>query len=247
MTNLICSVLWQSMQYSRATKHAGDHMLWLQVSRNPELQLWRAVALDLEVDYKNKHNETVVFWGFTSTTRSMDALDAFAPNDAPQVQTACQCLCHSKVIHGVPLLGTYVHSLEILLGWWREPEMLLIIVEGYWVHDQSGAEWCSGGGTCGTREEGNRGKILSSKSLWPQRTLFSIKVKAAADLQPYSSFAPEKELLLFPATVFKVHNVKRISRQALPHYNFNCISGRILFSCSIPIVVRDITYTQIYT
>ena len=68
----------------------------MQVSRNQELQLWRGVALDLEADYK--HNETVVFWGFTSTTRSMDALDAFIPNDAPKVQTACQCLCNSKVI-----------------------------------------------------------------------------------------------------------------------------------------------------
>ena len=115
--------------------------------------------------------------------------------------------------HSVPLLGTHVHSLEILFGWWREPEMLLVIVEGCRVHYQSGTEWCSCGGG-GTRGNGNRGQILFSKSLWPQRTLFSIKVKAAADLQPYSSFALEEELLLFPATVFKVHNVKRISRQA---------------------------------
>jgi hypothetical protein len=35
------------------------------------------VASDLEGKYKAKKGQKVVFWGFTSTTRSMDALDAF--------------------------------------------------------------------------------------------------------------------------------------------------------------------------
>jgi len=45
--------------------------------------LWRGVALDLEDAYRAKLGKTIVFWGFTSTTSDMSALDAFIPDDAP--------------------------------------------------------------------------------------------------------------------------------------------------------------------
>jgi hypothetical protein len=56
--------------------------------RNPDCTLWRGVPEDLESAYKDRVGKTVVFWGYTSTTRSMDALDAFIPADSPQV---CRC------------------------------------------------------------------------------------------------------------------------------------------------------------
>ena len=46
--------------------------------------LWRGVALDLEAVYLPKLGKTIVFWGFTSTTSDMAALDAFIPPDSPQ-------------------------------------------------------------------------------------------------------------------------------------------------------------------
>ena len=43
--------------------------------------LWRGVGLDLEAPYSLKRGKTIVFWGFTSTTTRMEALDAFIPDD----------------------------------------------------------------------------------------------------------------------------------------------------------------------
>ena len=56
-----------------------------QILRDPDCTLWRGVAEDLEGRYREKLGRTVVFWGFTSTTRSMDALDAFIPQTSQQV------------------------------------------------------------------------------------------------------------------------------------------------------------------
>ena len=56
-----------------------------QVMRNPDCTLWRGVAEDLESGYRERVGQTVVFWGYTSTTRSMDALDAFIPADSSKV------------------------------------------------------------------------------------------------------------------------------------------------------------------
>jgi hypothetical protein len=50
----------------------------------PSGTLWRGVALDLEATYSAKIGETIVFWGFTSTTADMRALEAFIPEDSPQ-------------------------------------------------------------------------------------------------------------------------------------------------------------------
>uniref|UniRef100_A0A7S0QHI7 NAD(P)(+)--arginine ADP-ribosyltransferase n=1 Tax=Cryptomonas curvata TaxID=233186 RepID=A0A7S0QHI7_9CRYP len=44
--------------------------------------LWRGVGLDLEAPYRLKRGRTIVFWGFTSTTTRMEALDAFIPDDS---------------------------------------------------------------------------------------------------------------------------------------------------------------------
>ena len=41
------------------------------------------MALDLEAVYTAKLGKTIVFWGFTSTTSDMSALDAFIPDDSP--------------------------------------------------------------------------------------------------------------------------------------------------------------------
>ena len=62
-----------------------DHDL-AQVMRDPACTLWRGVAADLEAVYKPRVGRTVVFWGFTSTTRSMDALDAFIHVTSPQAR-----------------------------------------------------------------------------------------------------------------------------------------------------------------
>ena len=67
-----------------------DHDL-AQVMRDPACTLWRGVAADLEAVYKPRVGRTVVFWGFTSTTRSMDALDAFIPVTSPQARIAVGC------------------------------------------------------------------------------------------------------------------------------------------------------------
>ena len=48
-----------------------------------------------------------------------------------------------------------------------------------------------------------------------QRTLFSIKVGAAADLRAFSAFAGEEELLMPAGTVYEVLNVKRLARLVL--------------------------------
>ena len=53
-----------------------------KVSRDPCRTLWRGVAMDLEAIYKAKLGRNVVFWAFTSTTISMDALDTFIPPDS---------------------------------------------------------------------------------------------------------------------------------------------------------------------
>ena len=45
--------------------------------------LWRGDALDLEAVYRAKLGKTIVFWGFTSTTSDMSALDAFILDDSP--------------------------------------------------------------------------------------------------------------------------------------------------------------------
>ena len=55
-----------------------------QILRPPTGILWRGVALDLEAVYRAKVGKTIVFWGFTSTTSDMSALDAFIPDDSPQ-------------------------------------------------------------------------------------------------------------------------------------------------------------------
>jgi hypothetical protein len=47
-----------------------------------------------------------------------------------------------------------------------------------------------------------------------QRTLFSIKIGAAADMRAFSAFAGEEELLVPAGTVFEVLNVKRMARFA---------------------------------
>jgi hypothetical protein len=60
----------------------------LQVLLDPGRTLWRGVALDLEHEYRAKLKKTVVFWGFTSTTTSMDALNAFIPSHALSVRWA---------------------------------------------------------------------------------------------------------------------------------------------------------------
>ena len=49
--------------------------------------------MDLESKYREKLHKTVVFWGFTSTTGSMDALDSFIPADSP---TVCHVLKGAK-------------------------------------------------------------------------------------------------------------------------------------------------------
>lgn len=64
--------------------------------RNPDCMLWRGVAADLEGAYKSREGKTVVFWGFTSTTRSMGALDAFIPPDSSQA--AARLLARGLVI-----------------------------------------------------------------------------------------------------------------------------------------------------
>ena len=46
--------------------------------------LWRGVGLDLEEPYSLKRGKTIVFWGFTSTTTDMGALDSFIPDDSTQ-------------------------------------------------------------------------------------------------------------------------------------------------------------------
>jgi hypothetical protein len=38
----------------------------------------------LEAAYSLKRGKTIVFWGFTSTTTNMEALDAFIPDDSAQ-------------------------------------------------------------------------------------------------------------------------------------------------------------------
>ncbi len=58
-------------------------MRFLQILRPTAGILWRGVALDLEAVYRAKLGKTIVFWGFTSTTSDMGALDAFIPEDAP--------------------------------------------------------------------------------------------------------------------------------------------------------------------
>ena len=50
---------------------------------------------------------------------------------------------------------------------------------------------------------------------WLQRTLFSIRVCAAADLRAFSAFAGEEELLMAAGTVYEVLNVKRLARSLL--------------------------------
>ena len=50
---------------------------------------------------------------------------------------------------------------------------------------------------------------------WLQRTLFSIRVCAAADLRAFSAFAGEEELLMPAGTVYEVLNVKRLARLLL--------------------------------
>ena len=50
---------------------------------------------------------------------------------------------------------------------------------------------------------------------WLQRTLFSIKAGAAADLRAFSAFAGEEELLMPAGTVYEVLNVKRLARLLL--------------------------------
>ena len=80
-----------------------DHDL-AQVMRDPACTLWRGVAADLEAVYKPRVGRTVVFWGFTSTTRSMDALDAFIPVTSPQARLgapgAGPLSCFSTVVGG---------------------------------------------------------------------------------------------------------------------------------------------------
>ena len=89
--------------------------------------LWRGVALDLTDLYKDKIGRTIVFWGFTSTTKNMHALDEFIDPNAPH------------------------------------------------------------------------------------RTLFSITAKFAADLNAFSAFSGEAEMLIGAGTVLKVVNVKRMA------------------------------------
>ena len=62
-----------------------------QLSKDPGCTLWQGVALDLENLYAAKIKKPVVFWGFTSTTSFMGALDAFIPTDSPQVLAISPC------------------------------------------------------------------------------------------------------------------------------------------------------------
>ena len=50
---------------------------------------------------------------------------------------------------------------------------------------------------------------------WLQRTLFSNKASAAADLLSFSAFAGEEELLMPAGTVYEVLNAKRLARLVL--------------------------------
>jgi hypothetical protein len=65
-------------------KCPSDHSKLQQILRPTAGILWRGVALDLEAVYLAKLGKTIVFWGFTSTTSDMAALDAFIPEDSPQ-------------------------------------------------------------------------------------------------------------------------------------------------------------------
>ena len=56
-----------------------------KVMKDPDCTLWRGVALDFEAKFKVMEGKTMVFWGYTSTTKSMNALDAFIPLNTPQV------------------------------------------------------------------------------------------------------------------------------------------------------------------
>jgi hypothetical protein len=56
-----------------------------QVLRPVDQTLWRGVEGDLGAAYAARKGETVVFWGYTSATTDMAALDQFIPPAAPQV------------------------------------------------------------------------------------------------------------------------------------------------------------------
>ena len=53
-----------------------------------------------------------------------------------------------------------------------------------------------------------------------QKTLFCIKAGAAADLRQFSAFPGEDELLMFPSTVLRVLNVKRLSRSVVCFWRY---------------------------
>ena len=52
-----------------------------------------------------------------------------------------------------------------------------------------------------------------------QKTLFSIRSSAAADIGAFSAFSGEEELIFFPGTVLEVLDVKRLARSARPLFN----------------------------
>ena len=75
---------------------------------------------------------------------------------------------------------------------------------------------CSGSSVYSFFSEGKGGDLWDSyhysDNTLMQKTLFSIKVGAAAEIKAYSAYAAEDELLLFPGTIFEVLNVLRLSR-----------------------------------
>ena len=73
-----------SRERENALREQRPYGIPRQILRPTAGILWRGVALDLEAVYRAKLGKTIVFWGFTSTTSDMAALDAFIPDDSPQ-------------------------------------------------------------------------------------------------------------------------------------------------------------------
>jgi hypothetical protein len=75
---------WFERERENALREQPPDGIPRQILRPTAGILWRGVALDLEAVYRAKLGKTIVFWGFTSTTSDMAALDAFIPDDSPQ-------------------------------------------------------------------------------------------------------------------------------------------------------------------
>jgi NAD:arginine ADP-ribosyltransferase len=75
--------------------------------------LWRGVALDLTDMYKNKLGKTIIFWGFTSATTDMSALDTFIPLTAPHRTLFA---ITAKFAADLKDFSAYSQEAEILIG-----------------------------------------------------------------------------------------------------------------------------------